>query len=532
MDQQIMEREAAKTASPGIVRAETVLSPAGLSHREILVTLSGILLGTLLAALDQNIVTTAVPAIADELGGFEHLSWIFAGYLLTSTASTPIYGKLSDLYGRGRLLMFSIALFVISSAGCALAQDMGQLVAARALQGLGGGGLVAIAQSIVGDLISPRERGRYQVYFAGTWAAASVGGPVLGGLFVQYLSWRWVFWINLPVGALALILCWRAIEKLPVPRLATRTIDYAGAVLLTLSVTALLLVSTWGGSLFPWLSLPILGLFAAGLVLLAIFVLQEFRAADPILPPRLFANPIITVSNLVSFIVSIAMFGGIVLMPVHIQLVLGVSPGSTGLLLIPVMSGTVVSSFITGRVMRRTGRYKHLPPIGLAVAVAAFLLLATMNPATPPVLVMAYLGLMGLGLGPTFPVMLISIQNTCESRDLGVATSWVFFSRTLGGSFGAALLWSGLLAALSGRLNAEGHAGLASALIQGGPSGAAHMSAGDRGLILPALSHAFTIVFLIAAAITLLACIVSLFLKEEPLRSQRHHHASPLAEGH
>jgi EmrB/QacA subfamily drug resistance transporter len=526
MDHELAESAPRQVETAPLHPRAAPAGPRALSHAEIMSTLSGILLGTLLAALDQNVVTTAVPAIVTELGGFEHLSWIFAGYLLTSTASTPIYGKISDLYGRGKLLMFSIALFVLSSAFCALAQNMSELVAARALQGLGGGGLIAMAQSIIADLISPRERGRYQVYFAGIWAAASVGGPVMGGVFVQYLTWRWVFWINLPVGVLALILCWRAIEKLPVPRLASRTIDYRGALLMTAAVTALLLVSTWGGSLFPWFSPVILGLFAGGIALMALFVAHEFRAPDPILPPRLFANPIITVANLVSFIVAIAMFGGIVLMPVYIQLVLGISPGSTGFLMIPAMSGTVIGSFIAGRVMRRTGRYKLLPPIGLVGALAAFLLMATMTPATPPALVMVYLGLLGLGLGPTFPVMLIAIQNTCEARDVGVATSWVFFSRSLGGSFGAALLWSGLLAALSARLAAMGQGKLAAALIHGGPSAAATMSAVERAQIHPALSHAFQIVFLAAGLITAIALVATSFLKEERLKSQRTGHAA------
>ncbi len=360
MDQNLVERETAIAAPPPRATA--------LSHREIMTTLYGLLLGMLLAALDQNIVTTAVPAIANDLGGFEHLSWIFAGYLLTSTASTPIYGKISDLYGRGPILIISIALFVASSAFCALAQDMGQLVAARALQGLGGGGMMSVTQALIADIISPRERGRYQAYFTGVWASASVAGPMLGGFFVEYLSWRWVFWINLPVGALAVVLCTRAFRKLPKPRLARRNIDYWGAVLLTLAVTALLLVSTWGGSIFPWLSTEVLSMLAVGFVLMGLFLLQEFRALAPILPMRLFANPIFNLANAVSFIIAISMFGGIVLMPVQIQLVLGISPGSTGLIMIPLMSGTVIGSFIAGRIMRRTGRYKAIPPVGIAAA--------------------------------------------------------------------------------------------------------------------------------------------------------------------
>lgn len=511
----VIEREPATAAPPP--------RPAALTHAEIMTTLYGLLLGMLLAALDQNIVTTAVPAIAADLGGFEHLSWIFAGYLLTSTASTPIYGKVSDLYGRGPLLTISIALFVLSSVFCALAQDMGQLVAARALQGLGGGGMMSVTQALIADIISPRERGRYQAYFASVWAAASVAGPMLGGFFVQYLTWRWVFWINLPIGALALILCTRAFKKLPKPLLARRNIDYWGAALMTASVTALLLVSTWGGSIFPWLSTEVLGMLAAGLILLALFMLQEFRALDPILPPRLFASPIFNVANAVSFVVAISMFGGIVLMPVQIQLVLGISPGNTGLIMIPLMSGTVIGSFIAGRIMRRTGRYKWIPPVGIGASTIAFALLATLHATTPPILVLIYLGVLGLGIGPTFPVMMIAIQNTCEPRDLGVATSWVFFARSLGASFGAALLWSGLVAALTGRLEAEHHGKLAAALVHGGPTAAGQMAEADRLLIQPALTHAFHVVFFIAAAISLVAFAVTFLLKEERLKSQLPH---------
>ncbi len=504
-----------QSASPPPTTGATMLA-----HREIMTTLYGLLLGMLLAALDQNIVTTAVPAIASDLGGFEHLSWIFAGYLLTSTASTPIYGKISDLYGRGPLLTISITLFVASSAFCALAHNMGQLAAARALQGLGGGGMMSVTQALIADIIAPRERGRYQAYFAGVWASASVAGPMLGGFFVQYLTWRWVFWINLPIGAAALWLCTRAFKKLPKPQMARRAIDYWGAVLMTLSVTALLLVSTWGGSIFPWLSTQVLGMLGAGLVLLLLFILQEFRALDPILPPRLFASSIFNFANAISFIVAISMFGGLVLMPVQIQLVLAISPGSTGLIMIPLMSGTVIGSFIAGRIMRRTGRYKMIPPVGIGAAAIALALLATLDTATPPLLVMVYLAVLGLGVGPTFPVMMIAIQNTCEPRDVGVATSWVFFARSLGASFGAALLWSWLLAALTGRLAAEGHSALANALVRGGPTAADQMAAADRLLIQPALTHAFHIVFLGAAMVALLSFALSFFLKEERLKSQ------------
>jgi len=436
------------------------------THREILVILSGILLGMMLAALDQSIVATALPAIAGELNGLEHLSWIVAGYLLTSTASTPIYGKLSDLYGRRALLQIAIVVFVAASVLCGLAQNMPQLIAARALQGLGGGGLISMAQAVIADVIAPRERGRYQGYLSGMWATASVGGPVLGGFFVDYLTWRWVFWINLPLGIAAFILCRRALARLTTPR-RHRRIDYLGAVLLTAAVADLLLVASWGGTTSAWTSPTLLGLVAAAPLLVGGFIVQELRAAEPILPPRLFANPVISLASLTSFIVAMAMFGGIVLLPVFLQLVTGVGAGHSGVLLIPLMGGTVVGAFTSGQLMRRTGRYKAFPLIGLGMSTLAFALLATMDAVTPPAMAMAYMGLLGIGIGMSMPVMLVAVQNAAEPRDIGVATATVAFSRSLGGSFGAAILWSVLLAAL-GRHLAAGGTELGTALLAGG----------------------------------------------------------------
>ncbi len=500
------------------------VEPRSFSHREILGILSGVLLGMMLAALDQSIVTTALPAIAGELGGFEHLSWIVAGYLLTATASTPIYGKLSDLYGRRLLLQIAIVVFVLASALCSLAQTMPELIVARSLQGLGGGGLISMAQAIIADVISPRDRGRYQAYLSGVWATASVGGPVLGGFFVDYLSWRWVFWINLPIGIAAFVLCRRALAAL-VTRRTERRIDYLGATLLTLAVTDLLLIATWGGTSEGWTSPRLLGLIALAPPLLVGVILQELRAPEPILPPRLFVHPVIGVASLASFIVSVAMFGGIVLLPVFLQLVTGVGAGDSGVLLIPLMGGTVVGAFTAGQRMRRTGRYKVYPLIGLAAAAAAFALLATMNAATLPVLAMLYMGVLGIGIGMSMPVMLVAVQNAAEARDIGVATSTVAFFRSLGGSFGAAILWSLFLAALARGLAAAGGA-LGSDVLQGGPDAAAHLSAAQRAVLIPALVHAFHLVFAVAAGIMALSVVVSLFLPERPLRTTPAHGGS------
>jgi len=491
---------------------------SAFSHREILGILSGILLGMLLAALDQSVVATALPAIARELNGLEHLSWIVAGYLLTSTASTPIYGKLSDLYGRRLLLQIAIVLFVAASVLCGLAQDMGQLIAARALQGLGGGGLISMAQAVIADVIAPRERGRYQAYLSGVWATSSVAGPVLGGFFVDYLTWRWVFWINLPVGIAAFLLCRRALAALVTRRAPRGRIDYPGAALLTVTVTDLLLIATWGGTAFAWTSTAILLLLAAAPLLIAAFFLQELRAREPILPLRLFADPVIAVANVVSFIASMAMFGAIVLLPVFLQLVAGVGAGRSGLLLIPLMAGTVVGAFTSGRLMRRSGRYKVFPLVGLSLATLAFALLATMGASTPPWLAMIYMAILGGGIGTSMPVMLVAVQNAAEPRDTGVATSTIAFFRSLGGSFGAAILWSVLLAALSRHLAGAGADGLGPDLLNGG-AGAAQLSQEQRALLVPALVQSFHLVFAVGAIIAAASATAALLLRELPLRT-------------
>ncbi|HZL59412.1 MAG TPA: MDR family MFS transporter [Stellaceae bacterium] len=482
------------------------------SHREVLGMLSGALLGLLLAALDQTIVVTALPSIAADFNGLEHLAWIVTAYLLTSTASTPIYGKLSDLYGRRRLIQIAIVLFVAASAFCALAQGMGQLIAARALQGIGGGGLISLSQAIIADIIAPRERGRYQVYMSGVWGVASVGGPVVGGLFVQYLTWRWVFWINLPIGLLGLALAHRALKRLPVRRVPAR-IDYLGAAILTPAVVALLLVFSWGGVEFSWLSPEILGLAAAGLLMVGLFALQEMRAPEPLLPPRLFRNPVILVGNIIGFVVSAGMFGATVLLPTFLQLVLGMSPGNTGLLLIPLMGGTVLGAYPTGQWMRHSGRYKKAPLITLSLAVLSFGLLATTGSSTPPLLVAFYILLLGVGVGGAMPATLVAVQNAAEMRDTGTATSSVTFFRSLGGSFGAAILWSILLATVEGQVAAMGVAGtgLPRDLLRGGTLG---LSPAARDI----LAQSFDWAFAGGAAMMVAAVLGTLAWKEIPLR--------------
>ncbi|HTS90677.1 MAG TPA: MDR family MFS transporter [Stellaceae bacterium] len=493
---------------------------APISHRAVLRILSGVLLGMFLAALDQTVISTALPTMAADLSGVEHLSWVVAVYLLTSTASTPIYGKLSDLYGRRSLLQGAITIFVGGSMFCAIAQSMPQLILARAVQGLGGGGLITLAHAVIADHVSPRERGRYQGYLSGVWATASVGGPVLGGFFVDHLSWRWVFWINLPIGALAYLLCWRALRHLT-RKSESRAIDFLGACLLTSAVASLLLVATWGGSQFPWLSLPIIALGGGGLALLALFLVQELRAIEPILPPRLFRNDVFRTANCTSFLVAMVLFGTTMLLPIFLQIVSGMSPGRSGMLMAPFMGATVVSSFITGRLMRSTGRYKRLPIIGLSLATLGLALLATMTVNTPVLAISSYLAIIGMGFGFTFPVMLVSVQNAADPRDIGVASSAVNFFRSMGGSFGAAILWSVLIVALGHRL-ASGGAAVGDdslALLRGGPEGLARLPQGLREAVLPALGYAFHVVFASAAGIAGVALAVAATLQERPLRT-------------
>src|SRR6185437_8576500 len=350
------------------------LTPAPLrfSHRDILYMLSGTMLGMFLGALDQTIVATALPAMAGALHGIESMSWVVSAYLLTSTAATPIYGKLSDLYGRRPLFVAAIGFFLLGSLICGLAQTMPQLIAGRSVQGLGGGGLISLAMTIIADIIPPRERGRYQAYFSTVWSVSTLGGPMLGGFLVDTLSWRWVFWINLPIAVLGLIICNAALKKLPVHG-RTKRIDYLGAGLMVPAIVALLLVTTWGGTEFPWSSPIVLGLLALALVLGTLLILQELRAEDPLLPLRLFRGNVFVIGNSLAFL----------------------------------MGAASVGATFTGRFIRYTGRYKMVPLVGLSIAAASFLLFLGVDRGTPAALYALYMTALGFGLGPAGPMVSI-----------------------------------------------------------------------------------------------------------------------------
>ena len=487
------------------------------THREILSVLSGVLLGMMMAALDATIVTTALPRIATDLDGFLHLSWVVTAYLLTNTAAAPIYGKLSDLYGRRRLLQFAIVVFTLSSATCGLAQNMGMLIAARVCQGIGGGGLFSLGQAAIADVVSARERGRYQGYITGIWGFASISGPLVGGLCVDYLSWRWAFWINLPVGVAAFFLCDRALRRIPVRR-EQRSIDFLGALLMMPGVTAWMLVTAWGGTSFAWTSPTILALGAVGLLFLLAFALQELRAREALLPPRLFVNRNILTVFVAQFLIAATLLSCAMLLPVFLQLVAGYSASRSGLFMIPLIGAQMIGSIVTGRHMRRTGRYKRAPQIGFAGLVLSYALYATMSPTTPDWLIVGYLMINGVAMGLCMAPMTVAGQNAADFRDLGAFTGSSGFFRSLGGSFGTALLWS-VLVLTFGRTLAGSALGLGTEVLRGGPAALASLPEVARQAVLPSLTHAFSMAFVIAAGIAVLGLIAVSFLEEIPLRT-------------
>jgi EmrB/QacA subfamily drug resistance transporter len=493
------------------------------THRQIIVILFGVMAGMLLFALDQGIVGTALPRIVSELGGLDKLSWVVTAYLLTSTASTPLWGKISDLYGRRLTFQVAIGIFLAGSALAGLSQNMGELIGFRALQGAGGGGLFAIALSIIGDVIPPRERGRYQGYFGAVFGVSSVAGPLLGGWLTDGPGWRWIFYINLPVGLAALVVT-SAVLKMPVVR-REHQIDYAGAALIVAAVSCLLLYLDWRGNAYGWTEAGSLALLAGFLLLAVAFVVVELRAAEPIIPMRLFRNQVFSIGNAFGFLTGVAMFGGIIFLPVYLQAVKGFSPTASGLSLLPAIIGIFSTSITAGRLITRTGRYKIFPILGGVVLVASLLLLSTLHVDTPFWRVALYEYLFGAGLGLTMQTVVTAIQNSVEFRDMGAATSSITFFRQMGGSIGAAVFG----AVLSSRLTHY----LSEQLAQGGvrAGGAAKVDANNvqaiqrlaepiKSMVLGAFSNALDDTFLVGVPFMVAAFLIALFLREVPLRTR------------
>ncbi|MEU5769501.1 MFS transporter [Streptomyces asoensis] len=487
----------------------------------VLVSIGALLLGMLLAALDQTIVSTALPTIVSELGGMEHLSWVVTAYLLASTAATPLWGKLGDQYGRKRLFQIAIVIFLIGSALCGMAQNMPQLIGFRALQGLGGGGLMVLSMAIVGDIVPPRERGRYQGLFGAVFGATSVLGPLLGGLFTQHLSWRWVFYVNLPVGVVALAVI---AAVLHIPRRSTKhVIDYLGTFLIAAVATCLVLVASLGGTTWDWGSAQIIGLAVLGVLLGVAFVAVERRAAEPVLPLKLFRIRTFTLSAVISFIVGFAMFGAMTYLPTFLQVVQGVSPTLSGVHMLPMVVGLLLSSTVSGQIVSRTGRWKVFPVSGTAVTTIGLLLLHRLDEHSSTAEMSACFFVFGLGLGLVMQVLVLIVQNAVAYEDLGVATSGATFFRSIGASFGVAIFGTVFAGRLGDKLTDAFRGerlppGISVSGLESDPRGIASLPSALRPQALHAYASAITDVFLYAAPVALLGFVLAWFLKEDPLR--------------
>ncbi|MET7649930.1 MULTISPECIES: MFS transporter [unclassified Streptomyces] len=487
----------------------------------VLVSIGALLLGMLLAALDQTIVSTALPTIVSELGGMEHLSWVVTAYLLASTAATPLWGKLGDQYGRKRLFQTAIVIFLIGSALCGMAQNMPQLIAFRAVQGLGGGGLMVLSMAIVGDIVPPRDRGRYQGLFGAVFGATSVLGPLLGGLFTEHLSWRWVFYVNLPVGVVALAVI---ATVLHIPRRSMKhVIDYLGTVLIAAVATCLVLVASLGGTTWGWGSPQIVGLAVLGVLLAVAFVAVERRAAEPVLPLKLFRIRTFTLSAVISFIVGFAMFGAMTYLPTFLQVVQGVSPTLSGVHMLPMVAGLLLSSTVSGQIVSRTGRWKVFPIVGTGVTTLGLLLLHQLDEHSSTGVMSACFFVFGLGLGLVMQVLVLIVQNAVAYEDLGVATSGATFFRSIGASFGVAIFGTVFSGRLGDKLtDAFRGVSLPSGVsvdgLESDPRGIAELSSTLRPQALHAYASAITDVFLYAAPVALVGFVLAWFLKEDPLR--------------
>ena len=486
-------------------------------RRSVRVIFTALMLVMLLASLDQTIVSTALPTIVGELGGLAHLSWIVTGYLLATTIVTPLYGKLGDLLGRKIVLQSAILLFLAGSALCGMSRSMIELIVFRAVQGLGGGGLMVTTMAAVGDIVTPRERGRYQGLFGAVFGVSTLIGPLIGGYFVEHLSWRWIFYINLPLGLLSvLVIGWTFHTP---ARRRRQSIDFTGAVLLAVFLTAVMLLTTLGGQSIGWLS-PWSGiLIACAAFGFAGFVLVERRATEPILPLSLFRNRIFVVSCAVGFIVGLAMFGAVTYMPLYLQIVSGVSPARAGLALTPMMAGVLVTSIASGRIISQIGRYRVFPIAGTAVMTVGLALLSTLNVASPPWLTSVYMLVLGLGLGMVMQVLILAVQNSVDYADLGVATSGANLFRSIGGSVGVAAFGAVFAANLANGLAARMPAG-ASLPASAEPAAIAALPPAIKAVYLQVFAAALHPVFLFAAIVAAIGFALTWLLQEVPLRER------------
>jgi EmrB/QacA subfamily drug resistance transporter len=502
--------------------ADAAVDTDARSGPSVAVVFAGLMLVMLMAALDQTIVATALPTIVGDLGGLNQISWVVTAYLLAQTVVTPLYGKLGDMVGRKLVLQVGLVIFLIGSALCGLAQNMTMLILFRGIQGLGGGGLMVSTMAAIGDVVSPRERGRYQGYFGAVFGVASVLGPLLGGALTSGVSWRAIFYVNLPIGVVAFAVLQ---ATLPSRKSEERQhIDYLGAALLAAALACLVLGCTWGGTNYPWISGQVLGLFGAAIVLVIAFVAVEQRAREAVLPPALFKIRTFSVTSAIGLIVGFALFGSITYLSLYLQDVLGASPTGAGLQTLPLMAGLLLTSIGSGQIITRTGHYRLFPIVGTAIMVVGLVLLSRLGVHTSRTAASAYMFVLGLGLGCVMQVLVLAVQNAVDYSQLGVATSGATLFRSIGGTVGTAVLGSIFNNRLDSNLKTAfaGHSNAALA----GASSSSGLSKSQLDQLPPALhldyltafTHSLSTVFEVAAAIAVVAFGLSLMLPDKPLR--------------
>ncbi|WP_315987129.1 MDR family MFS transporter [Actinomadura sp. HBU206391] len=506
------------------------------SHREILKILSGLLLALLTSMISTSVVGTALPTIVGDLGGQDQLSWVASAPLLTMTVSTPLWGKLSDLFGRKFMFQLSLVVFVLGSMAAGLAQNMAELISARAVQGLGVGGLSALTQVILGDIVEPRQRGRYSGYTGAVFGVSTIAGPLLGGFIVDAdgLGWRWCFYVCVPLAAIAFIVIQKVL-RLPRVRRDAR-IDWLGAFAITGGASALMLVLTLGGKQFAWNSPWTYGLGALSAALLALSIVAERRAGEPILPPRLFGDRTFVFTALASLFVGVTLFGGLIFLPQYLQIVKGMSPTMSGLTTVPMVVGLFLASVGSGRIVTVTGRWKVFPLVGMLLVALAMFLLSRLHVSSSRLIVGVDVAVLGVGLGLSMQILILAAQNGAKRADMAATTAGVTFFRSLGGAMGVAAFG----AILTGRLNGE-MAGMLRAAHAEVPAGGARLGSPEaiqrlpeplHGIVLESFARAMETVFMVGVPIALLGFLAVLALRELPLRSGAGPAAArPLTEG-